>query len=227
MLRSIIVRTKLFIREILHPETKNNVQAKRVKPWFLINGDNTLRLRYTLDTSSVVLDLGGYKGDWAAQIWNLYKPSLYIFEPYKPYCDSIKNRFNGNDKIKVFEFGLGAKKEELAFSVAENASSVFNAGEKTEFIQIESISQFIRENEIKNIDLIKINIEGGEFELLEYLLDAGLITLFDNIQVQFHDFVPDAEKRMKAIQHKLALTHYPTYQYEFVWENWKRKQDGR
>ena len=117
------------------------------------------------------------------------------------------------------------KKEELAFSVAENASSVFNAGEKTEFIQIESISQFIRENEINNIDLIKINIEGGEFELLEYLLAAGLITLFDNIQVQFHDFVPDAEKRMKAIQQKLALTHYPTYQYEFVWENWKRKQE--
>ena len=223
MLRSILLRTKLYIREILHPEEKNNQQAKRVKPWFLINGDNTLRLKYNLDQNSIVMDLGGYKGDWAAQIWNLYKPSIYVFEPYKPYCDSIRKRFSGNQKIQVFEFGLGAKSEQLGFSVAENASSVFNSGEKTASIQIESIKQFLEENKINTVDLIKINIEGGEFELLEYLLESGLITRFDNIQVQFHDFVPDAENRMKAIQHKLAATHYTTYQYEFVWENWKRK----
>lgn len=223
MLRSILLRTKLYIREILHPEEKNNQQAKRVKPWFLINGDNTLRLKYNLDQNSIVMDLGGYKGDWAAQIWNLYKPSIYVFEPYKPYCDSIRKRFSGNQKIQVFEFGLGAKSEQLGFSVAENASSVFNSGEKTASIQIESIKQFLEENKINTVDLIKINIEGGEFELLEYLLESGLITRFNNIQVQFHDFVPDAGNRMKAIQHKLAATHYTTYQYEFVWENWKRK----
>ena len=68
---------------------------------------------------------------------------------------------------------------------------------------------------------MKINIEGGEYELLEYLLDTGLATQIINYQVQFHDFVPDAEARMTAIRERLSQTHTLTYQYEFVWGNWR------
>ena len=35
--------------------------------------------------------------------------------------------------------------------------------------------------------LMKINIEGGEFELLERLLETRLISRIENIQVQFHN----------------------------------------
>jgi hypothetical protein len=41
--------------------------------------------------------------------------------------------------------------------------------------------------------------------------------------VQFHDFVPNAEPRMRQIQQALAETHELTYAYPFVWENWRRK----
>lgn len=223
MIRSIFIKTKLFIKEILNPDAKNNKQAQRVKPWFLINGDKNLRLQYPLNKTSIVFDLGGYKGDWANQIWKKYQSQIYVFEPYKPYCDTIRERFAAIPEIKVFEFGLGSNNEELGFSVAENASSVFNSGEKTATIRIQSIYEFLENQKIHRIDLIKINIEGGEFELLESLLDNKLIDRFENIQVQFHDFVPGAESRMKLIQERLGTTHYPTYQYEFVWENWKRK----
>jgi hypothetical protein len=40
------------------------------------------------------------------------------------------------------------------------------------------------------------------------------------IQVQFHDFVADADRRMAAIQSRLRATHHTTYQYPYVWENW-------
>jgi hypothetical protein len=46
-----------------------------------------------------------------------------------------------------------------------------------------------------------------------------------NVQVQFHDFVPDAERRMRRIQEKLGKTHSLTYQYLFVWENWALKSN--
>ena len=73
-------------------------------------------------------------------------------------------------------------------------------------------------------DLIKINIVGEEYEVLEILLKNNMISIFKNIQVQFHDFIVDnAKERMIAIQKKLALTHVLTFQYEFVWENWKLK----
>ncbi len=74
------------------------------------------------------------------------------------------------------------------------------------------------------IELLKLNIEGGEYELLESLLENDCITYFKNIQVQFHDFLFDnAKERMTKIQEQLSKTHELTYQYEFVWENWKLK----
>jgi hypothetical protein len=44
-----------------------------------------------------------------------------------------------------------------------------------------------------------------------------------NIQVQFHDYTPDAAERMKKIQRALKKTHRTTYSFEFVWENWELK----
>ena len=82
---------------------------------------------------------------------------------------------------------------------------------------------FFDRNGIGEIDLMKINIEGGEYEFLEYLLDTGLAVKIKNVQVQFHDFVPNAETRTKSIQERLSQTHSLTYQYEFVWENWRVK----
>ena len=71
---------------------------------------------------------------------------------------------------------------------------------------------------------MKINIEGGEYDLLEHFLESGFIKNINNIQIQFHDFIPNAEERMKKIQYELEKTHSLTYQYPFVWENWQRKQ---
>ena len=71
---------------------------------------------------------------------------------------------------------------------------------------------------------MKINIEGAEYDLVEHLIDTKLVEIIRNIQVQFHDFVPNAESRMRKIQEKLRITHSISYQYRFVWENWALKK---
>ena len=73
------------------------------------------------------------------------------------------------------------------------------------------------------VDLIKINIEGGEYDLPDYIIHSGMAHCFRNIQVQFNDFVTNYKLRMQPIQQNLSITHYLTYQYPFVWENWKLK----
>lgn len=84
-------------------------------------------------------------------------------------------------------------------------------------------TDFIHENGIRVIDLMKINIEGGEQDLWEHTIDNGYVERIKNIQVQFHDFVPTSEHCMQNIQASLSQTHYLTYQYPFVWENWRIK----
>lgn len=70
---------------------------------------------------------------------------------------------------------------------------------------------------------MKINIEGAEYDLMEWIISEGLVKKIENIQIQFHDFIENAEARMVNIQNLLGRTHYLTYLYRFVWENWKLK----
>ena len=200
------------------------IQYKRGKSWIKVKGDKTLRLNYNLNEHSIVFDLGGYKGEFAEEIFNKYQSKIYVFEPILEFYTIIKNKFNNNSKILPYQYGLAGKDGEMQISMSDNSSSVFLKTENSETIQLKSIVEFIRVNNITKVDLIKINIEGGEYEVLESLLENDLIGIFDNIQVQFHDFLFDnAKERMHAIQEKLKQTHQITYQYEFVWENWKLK----
>lgn len=199
------------------------IQAKRAKPWFMINGDKTLRLNYgDLNEQSVVFDLGGYEGQWASDIYAKYNCFVFIFEPVIAFADDIKERFANNKKIRVFSFGLSSQNSVVNISLSANASSTYKANAKnTQQITLKSVQEFLQNENITSIDLMKVNIEGGEYDLLDSLIENGFINKIKNIQVQFHDFVPDAEIRMKKIQSQLSKTHETTYQYPFIWENWR------
>ena len=84
-----------------------------------------------------------------------------------------------------------------------------------------TIIDFIKKRKIKKINLIKINIEGGEYDLLENLIENDFIKNIENIQVQFHKIGKEYKKRMMSIQEKLKETHHLTYKYPLVWENWE------
>ena len=75
---------------------------------------------------------------------------------------------------------------------------------------------------LDHIDLLKINIEGGEYDLLPNLIASGWIERITDIQVQFHDFVPDAIAKTQRIQESLRRTHRITWMFPMVWENWTR-----
>jgi FkbM family methyltransferase len=206
-----------------------NIQIYGVQPrvaaWYAVDGDEVLRLNYDLNADSIVLDVGGYEGEWAGKIFCKYGCIIHVFEPVDKFYEEIKGKFTKNNKVFVHNFGLGNKDEEVSFGVDGNASSEFiGSDDHFEKVQLRSVVEIFKENDIKVVDLMKINIEGGEYDVLEALINAGLISKILNIQVQFHDFVPDAQARMKKIHEKLKLTHQLTYHYEFVWENWKLKK---
>ena len=70
---------------------------------------------------------------------------------------------------------------------------------------------------------MKINIEGAEYDLLDSLISKNNHSIVQNLQIQFHDFVfSDVKERMFKIHSELCKSHSLSYQYEFVWENWKK-----
>ena len=197
---------------------------RRVIPWFRDKGDSTHRQSYDLNESSVVFDLGGYEGQWASDIFSRYCCTVHIFEPVEAYAKNIQKRFERNKRMVVHPFGLGSADTEIRIGLGNDGSSAFKQTAQTALGKIVDAKEFYERGGFAEIHLMKINIEGGEYELMEHLLDTGLTTNIQNIQVQFHDFVPNAEARMKSIQNRLSMTHDLTYQYEFVWENWEHRE---
>lgn len=168
--------------------------------------------------------MGGYKGEWTKKIFEKYKSNIFVFEPVDEFYNIICKNIKGNEKIQPFKYGLGSKDEEMEISLTLDSSSTFNKEGSLEKISIKTFKDFIESNNISNIDLIKINIEGGEYDLLEHIISENLQTKIKNIQVQFHRFIPECTERRNKIREELSKTHELTYDYDFIWENWKLKE---
>lgn len=191
--------------------------------WLIDNGDLTLRINYELNKNSIVIDAGGYKGEWSEKIYNKYGCKIFIFEPIEKYFNLIFEKFKDNKNIKVFNFGLSNDSKKIKIYHTDDASSVFGSGDSSEEIKLESFCDFLENNKLEKIDLMKINIEGGEYELIEDIIIRNNQTKILDIQVQFHRFVPNCFERREYIREILSKTHQITYDYEFIWENWKLK----
>ena len=195
-----------------------------VQRWFKEQGDGNLRLDYKLDNDSVVFDVGGYEGGWSEQVYDKFKPSIFIFEPVPEYAKSIKAKFSNKPKIKTYDYGLSNRDSKLNIYLNDDNSSfhISKTG-KVVIADVKAVTpKLLEELGVNKIDLMKVNIEGAEYELLDYMIENGTFDKVDNLQVQFHNFVPDAIKKRNSIRAKLSITHTETWCYEFVWENWKR-----
>ncbi len=193
---------------------------KEVQRWYSDGGDEGFRYDYDLSSDSLVIDLGGYKGQWASDIYARYTCRVLIFEPVKEFAEKIERRFKNNPRIEVFHLALGANRRQAIIALGDDGSSVCRNSLAKETIQFEDVAEFFIKHNIKSVDLMKVNIEGGEYELLPRLFKAELVKRIKYIQIQFHDVEAGSETHMKEICRELSKTHRPTYQYKFVWENW-------
>jgi FkbM family methyltransferase len=196
-------------------------QEKVFRRWREDNGDKTLRLYYPLIKDSVVFDLGGYEGQWTSDIFAMYQCTVHVFEPVKEFADAIKKRFLHNEKIHVHSVGLSRSTGMSSINISDDGSSQFEIeSQRRERVSFICFEEFLQNSQIDYIDLIKINIEGAEYDLMDYLISSEIILRIKNIQIQFHRFVPDAETKLMQLQERLRATHRLTYEYPFVWENW-------
>jgi FkbM family methyltransferase len=192
--------------------------------WFNDGGDLRYRYDYDLNEDSVVFDVGGYEGKFSKKIEQDFNCKIFIFEPIKYYYELIVNKFSSNSNVKVYNFGLSKLNEDIKIFHSNDASSIFKESDSYEIIKSKNISDFINENSIKKIDLLKLNIEGSEYDLLERLIEDNKLHIIDNIQVQFHTFIDNCIERRNNIREKLRKTHHETYCYDFVWENWEKNK---
>jgi len=144
-----------------------------------------------------VLDIGAHKGETIELFYRAFNINkIYSFEPnvnlFK-FLKSIKE-YRSNKKIKIFNLGFGDKNEKKKLNIfIDSSSSTLNEiNEKTEYfkrkkrfmsffnrnknffiekqtVQIRNLSEFILEQSIHKIDILKIDTEGYEYNILKNL----------------------------------------------------------
>ena len=148
-----------------------------VTRWFRENSDETLRVDYPeLNEESIVFDLGGYKGDFAHTINDKYGCTVYLFEPHPEFYKTCVQRFLSNDKVLPLNYGLSEKDGKFILSDSVDGSSFLNPNHKEKNgieCEVKEIFGVLRQLEISKIDLMKINIEGGEYPILLHFISEN------------------------------------------------------
>lgn len=200
----------------------------RQQYWGLYS-DHKETVTYPLTEQSAVLDIGGYRGTWSQDIINRYNPYVYIFEPIKEFFSACQFRFKDNPKVKVFNYGLGGKNSRAILKKqGMNTSAVREEMPKDcvfgdpvpEEVEVRDIAEVFP---FDKVDLVSLNCEGTEYEVLRRLIDTNLIDRIEHLQIQFHDFFPDAKALRGKIRTELAERFTESFSHEFVWESWKSK----
>lgn len=178
---------------------------------------------FSLDEDSVVFDGGGYRGDYAQIITACYGSRVYLFEPSKSFYDHCQRRFASDARVSCLNYGLSDKNVQAGLSRAGDGSSVYSSSEtEQELIRLCKFSEVVDALGIQDIDLIKLNIEGGEFPVLKDMISSGSLSKVKLLLIQFHDFYPNAKAEREAIRNELRKTHRELWCEYFLWECWER-----
>lgn len=186
---------------------------------------------------SIVLDIGANTGSHTMFFATRAK-HVYAFEPYAPVRKKLKQHLTLNkiENVTVQDFGLYKKEAELLFypPSEENlgTGSFYEKADKKNLfnplkLSVRQGSQVIKELKLKNISLIKIDVEGLEYEvllgLMDYLKSASPLPtlLFEYTHLSNYLFDPKNElMQFLTKQYKLSVIRDPNSHnaYEIPWE---------
>jgi FkbM family methyltransferase len=157
----------------------------------------------SININSYIIDLGANKGDFAKYFLDTYGCNIYCVEPNINLLNSTPT----NIRNKIDNYVISNQNGKCSFHISQNseASSIYknisNKFGNSQAVEVPSItlSSYLEQKNIDIIEILKIDIEGGEIDLLNYLPDRVLNSI-NQITVEFHDFIfPEQADLVKKI----------------------------
>jgi FkbM family methyltransferase len=205
--------------------------------YFAAKRNPALLVDVDLRPSAVVLDVGAYEGSWSKRLLNREQlhdrmdVRIHAFEPEPTAIERCRQTIADESRIELHSFGLAGRRRNEQLTVGGPGSSIYadpRPGRRFESVEIElrDVAQVLDAMDVDRIDLIKVNIEGGEYELLDRLHETGWLRRIETVIVQFHEFAPDAYRARRRNRRHLAETHRCTWNYPWVYERWDARRPG-
>ena len=177
-----------------------------------------------LTPSSTIVDLGTFKGYTTKLLSKLYGCKIYTCEPMIPFYKEAVIACSSHPNIEVLPFGLGAGPQTFSMDNKGDATSMCSGtpSEHAQKCELKDFFAFLEERSIAAIDLLHVNIEGGEYDLLDYILSKGYQTSIGCLIVQFHYKSATNDAKLARYFEVLSRTHRLVYDYHYVWTKWVR-----
>lgn len=182
----------------------------------------SLRYDYPLTKDSLVLDIGAWTGEFSRNLASLYGCRILAFEPVRDHFTQAVCNCQRFPTVCVINSAVCAGGSFTEIGVSNNSSGAWSPSEKRESVSVVRLGNLLKV--VGEVDVAKLNLEGGEYDLLENALDWGLHKQVKNWQVQFHSNVPNWKERYEKIRERLVETHIQEWEgCEFTWENYRLK----
>jgi hypothetical protein len=160
----------------------------------------SMRYNYCVEPGELCIDIGSYRREWADDMIKRYGCKVECF-------DALDNRAAWtHDGV-------------LMMGGQYYYTSAFEPEGPQQTYKCVDIAPYLRHE----IAVLKMNIEGCEYDLMEYIIQKGLQKNVRNFQIQFH--IVDGlewEERYNWIAERLSETHKITWRFPWLWENWQR-----
>jgi FkbM family methyltransferase len=205
------------------PAMRRFFHAMRADPDLLVGVD--------LDDGAVVLDVGAYEGDWSRQVLRRVDErggaavTIHAFEPEPGVVERCLRAVDADPRVEVHPYGLARRDDRVPLAMGGPGSSVYvnpkvPASLGTTEVELRDVDAVLTALRVDRVDLVKVNIEGGEYDLIDRLHETGWLARVGPVIVQFHEFAPDAHRRRRRNRRQLAATHRCTWCYPWVYERW-------
>ena len=133
---------------------------------------------YELDKMETVFDIGANSGLFSILAIKKGAKKVYAFEPNQESLINLKQLVK-NQNVKVVDKAVYTKDEDLIFYIDPNNTTIgsisedhiINNGSKVEKITVPAVSlkTFFEQNNIERLSLLKMDIEGAEYDIIENL----------------------------------------------------------
>jgi len=147
----------------------------------------------------VFIDLGAFTGDTLEIALKRYKgfDRFYAFEPLVKNFEILKKKFGDRENVYLVnaaadtearkaKFYLGNEWGDEGGSLCDNKTTCFK--DKFENVTCLDFSKFVTENfSLKDKIILKVDIEGKEYDLFKYMIKENSISYIDKIYCEWHN----------------------------------------
>lgn len=178
-----------------------------------------------LPDNAVVFDVGCSYGEYTIALIEKMRDipyTVHCFDPVSDFCEIQRREFGHHLNIHINNFGISDHKGDATFCRIKGNEAMEGCSSlclRPEFVRdnwpyvltqvkLDTLDNYIRDNDIRHIDLMKVDVEGNEYNVFKGGKEMFINETVDIIQFEYNSCLRDMGFFMADIIHYIDPFNY-------------------